>query len=46
MCIRDSYKTIQAILEKGMDNYDEDELLTEQPTMPTHENIRGEDYYQ
>ena len=41
-----NYKTIQAILEKGMDNYDEDELLTEQPTMPTHENIRGEDYYQ
>ncbi|MGA0555352.1 Mu transposase domain-containing protein [Larkinella sp. VNQ87] len=40
-----NYKTIQAILEKGMDNYYEDELLTEQPTMPTHENIRGEDYY-
>ncbi|WP_080059213.1 IS21 family transposase [Spirosoma aerolatum] len=41
-----NYKTIQAILEKGMDNYDEDELLAEQPTMPTHENIRGENYYQ
>ena len=40
-----NYKTIQAILEKGMDALSNDEL-DEQLTMPTHENIRGENYYQ
>jgi transposase len=40
-----NYKTIQTILEKGMDNYDEAEE-TKQLEMPLHENIRGEEYYQ
>jgi transposase len=39
-----NYKTIQTILEKGMDNYDEAEE-NKQLEMPLHENIRGEDYY-
>ena len=39
-----NYKTIQSILEKGLDkNTDGD---TEQLEMPLHDNIRGEDYYQ
>lgn len=39
-----NYKTIQKILEKGLDKNAEDE--TEQLEMPLHENIRGENYYQ
>ena len=39
-----NYKTIQKILEKGLESQ-EDEPIT--PTqMPEHENIRGEEYYQ
>ena len=40
-----NYKTIQAILEKGMDTYTETEEY-EQLQMPQHDNIRGENYYQ
>lgn len=40
-----NYKTIQAILEKGMDTYTETEEY-EQLQMPLHDNIRGENYYQ
>jgi transposase len=40
-----NYKTIQAILEKGMDADTETEQY-EQLQMPLHDNIRGEDYYQ
>jgi transposase len=40
-----NYKTIQSILEKGMDNCDQSEE-NEQLKMPLHDNIRGEDYYQ
>ena len=40
-----NYKTIQAILEKGMDADTETEQY-EQLQMPLHNNIRGEDYYQ
>jgi transposase len=40
-----NYKTIQSILEKGMDTYDESEE-NKQLKMPLHENIRGEQYYQ
>jgi transposase len=40
-----NYKTIQAILEKGMDADTEIEQY-EQLKMPLHDNIRGEDYYQ
>jgi len=39
-----NYKTIQKILEKGMDKTDMEE--TEQLEMPLHDNIRGEEYYQ
>lgn len=39
-----NYKTIQSILEKGMDLYDDDEKG--QLQMPEHDNIRGENYYQ
>lgn len=39
-----NYKTIQSILEKGMDLYDDDEKG--QLQMPVHDNIRGENYYQ
>lgn len=38
-----NYKTIQSILEKGMDKYDDDNEKTQ---MPQHDNIRGENYYQ
>jgi transposase len=38
-----NYKTIQKILEKGLDQNEED---IEQLQMPTHDNIRGEEYYQ
>lgn len=40
-----NYKTIQTILEKGLDKYDENEE-NKQLEMPLHENIRGEEYYQ
>lgn len=40
-----NYKTIQTILEKGMEQYDETEE-NRQLEMPLHENIRGEGYYQ
>ena len=40
-----NYKTIQTILEKQMDHYDETDE-NKQLEMPLHENIRGEDYYQ
>ncbi len=40
-----NYKTIQNILEKGLDS-DQDTELTEGPSMPDHDNIRGENYYQ
>lgn len=40
-----SYKTIQMILEKNMDQYPESLFADELP-MPSHDNIRGEDYYQ
>jgi transposase len=40
-----NYKTIQTILEKGMDQCDETGEST-QLEMPLHENIRGEEYYQ
>ena len=38
-----SYKTIQTILEKGMDVFNE---KPQHPPMPSHDNIRGEQYYQ
>ncbi len=40
-----NYKTIQTILERGMDTLDETEE-TKPMEMPLHENIRGEEYYQ
>lgn len=40
-----NYKTIQTILEKGMDKLDETEEIKPME-MPLHENIRGEEYYQ
>ena len=40
-----NYKTIQTILERGMDKLDEPEE-NKQMEMPLHENIRGEEYYQ
>jgi transposase len=39
-----NYKTIQQILEKGLDAQTEDEE-SKQLKMPLHDNIRGEDYY-
>lgn len=38
-----NYKTVQNILEKGMDSYPAEP--NEQTQMPLHENIRGENYY-
>jgi hypothetical protein len=36
------YKIIETILQRNLDQYDiEDEI----PSMPAHDNIRGEDYY-
>lgn len=40
-----NYKTIQSILEKGIDKYTEAEE-NEQLQMPLHDNIRGKNYYQ
>ena len=39
-----NYKTIQNILEKGLDKQNDQE--TETAEMPQHDNIRGEEYYQ
>ncbi|HEY4492310.1 MAG TPA: IS21 family transposase, partial [Acidobacteriota bacterium] len=38
-----NYKIIDAILRKNLDSYDED---PPSQSMPSHENIRGADYYQ
>ena len=38
-----SYKTIQNILEKGLDQVDKDSRLEE--LLPDHANIRGKEYY-
>jgi len=38
------YRAIESILNKGLDLQPDDDQ--EQLTMPTHENIRGKDYYQ
>lgn len=38
-----NYKTIQNILERGLEN---DKIQDESLDMPAHDNIRGEDYYQ
>jgi transposase len=38
-----NYKIIDDILKNNLDNYDEDPLPTH---MPTHDNIRGGNYYQ
>lgn len=40
---RYNYKTVQSILEKGLDRVD---TSPERPVMPKHHNIRGKDYYQ
>ncbi len=37
-----NYKTVQSILEKGLDKIDDHESQT---TLPKHNNIRGKDYY-
>lgn len=37
------FRIIENILSRGLDRYDEEPSPL---TMPTHENIRGEDYYQ
>ena len=39
-----NYKTIQQILENNMDQYEDSPFADELP-MPSHDNIRGEDYY-
>lgn len=39
-----NYKTIQKILEKGLDKQNDQE--SESTEMPDHDNIRGEEYYQ
>jgi hypothetical protein len=39
-----NYNTINMILEKNMDQY-EDSLFAGELPMPDHDNIRGEDYY-
>jgi hypothetical protein len=38
-----SYKAIENILKNGLDKQKEDEINIE---MPTHSNIRGQEYYQ
>ena len=38
-----NYKIIQRILEKGLDKETEEE--NEHLEMPSHDNIRGEEYY-
>jgi hypothetical protein len=37
-----NYKIIDTILKRNLDQYDIDDKT---PPMPTHENIRGENYY-
>lgn len=39
-----NYKIVQNILEKGLDNIDQED--TPNVTLPNHKNIRGKDYYQ
>ena len=38
-----NYKTIEDILKKQLDKYEEDPVAT---AMPSHANIRGGNYYQ
>ena len=38
-----NYKTVEDILVKGLDKYEEDTII---PSMPAHDNIRGSNYYQ
>jgi transposase len=38
-----SYRTVQTILEKGLDQADGDDLFEQ--SLPEHDNIRGKDYY-
>jgi transposase len=39
-----NYKIIEDILKKNLDKYDDDDM--EPANMPTHDNIRGKNYYQ
>jgi transposase len=39
-----NYKTVQSILEKGLDKMEEDNK--QQQELPSHNNIRGKEYYQ
>ena len=42
-----NYKTVQNILEKGLDTMNEDDIeIHSQLEIPMHENIRGQEYYQ
>jgi len=41
-----NYSIIKSILEKGLDRFDTDSEEEKQLSLPLHENIRGEEYYQ
>lgn len=41
-----SYRTIEAILLRKLDQIDEEDHMQGQLKLPLHENIRGSDYYQ
>jgi len=38
-----NYKTVQNILERGLDQIDQETLFEQ--VLPEHENIRGKNYY-
>jgi hypothetical protein len=40
-----NYKTIQNILERGMDVYADEKENDGKRNLPNHQNIRGENYY-
>lgn len=40
-----TYKTLADILARGLDAQREDEEATDKPSMPTHANIRGPEYF-
>ena len=40
-----SYKAVKNILANGLDKIEPEQLSANQPSLPLHANIRGNDYY-
>ena len=40
-----SYRAVKNILANGLDKIEAEQLSANQPSLPLHANIRGNDYY-